>query len=216
MNKTISTKIIVLKKTPYQESSLIISTISADYGKIDFVVKGARKITKKEQPIVDIFRELAVEYRESSGSLHTPISLELIGEHDKIALYPGILSEILHLTSFLLKNIHPNIPCNRVYSAFNNLLEKSVENKIKPFDCMLLKIVYLFENGLLPEKLSDSHTDEKSQRQFLKKLIDYSEGNTTSIPKLSAEYWNKLEKWIIYLCHYNDLKEDHTDFSIFT
>jgi recombinational DNA repair protein (RecF pathway) len=65
MTKTVATTIIVLKKIPYQESSLIVSSISAEYGKVDFIVKGARRITKKKQPIVDLFRELNIEYRES-------------------------------------------------------------------------------------------------------------------------------------------------------
>ena len=204
MNKTISTNVIVLRKSAYLESSLIISTISPEYGRVDFVIKGARKITKKAQPIIDLFRELAVEYKESN-SLHSPISLDLIEEHDKIALSPKIFSETMAIISFLSKNIHPNIPCDRVYSAFKNLLKKSADGNIKTFDFPLLKLVYLSENGLLPEQLSDSNTDERSQSLFLKKLMDYAEGNSSSQPKLPTEYWNKLGQWITNLCQANDL-----------
>ena len=213
MNKTISTNIIVLKKTAYQESSLIISSISAEYGKIDFVVKGARRIGKKEQPIVDIFRELAVEFKESKSGLNSPISLDLLKEHDKIALRPEIFMDVSRLTLFLLKNIYPHVPCNRIYSTFNNLLEKSVDGSIKTFDFCLFKLVFLFENGFLPEYLeggSDNtfqHSDQAiKQQMFLSKLISYTEGNASNIPKLSSEYQDKFSDWITNLCRYNDLE----------
>jgi DNA repair protein RecO len=213
MNKTISTKIIALKKTAYQESSLIISSISAEYGKIDFVVKGARRISKKEQPIVDIFRELAVEFRETRSGLNNPQSLDLVEEYDKIALNPSVFIEVSRLASFLLRNIYPHVPCNRVYSAFKNLLRKSADGSIKTFDFTLLKLVFLFENGFLPahfETNSDSSfqytVEEKKQHKFLNRLISYAEGNILNIPVLSTEYQNKFSDWVINQCRYNGLE----------
>ena len=213
MNKTISTKIIALKKTAYQESSLIISSISAEYGKIDFVVKGARRISKKEQPIVDIFRELAVEFRETRSGLNNPQSLDLVEEYDKIALNPDIFIKVSRLASFLLKNIYPHVPCDRVYSAFKNLLRKSADGSIETFDFTLLKLVFLFENGLLPahfETNSDSSfqytVEEKKQRKFLNRLISYAEVNIPNIPVLSTEYKDKFSNWVINQCRYNGLE----------
>ncbi len=213
MNKTISTKIIILKKTAYQESSLIVSTISAEYGKIDFVVKGARRITKNKQPIVDLFRELAVEFRESSSGLNSPVSLDLLKEHDKLALNPDIYLDVSRLASFLLRNIYPNVPCPRAYSALSNLLNKAAVGSIIAFDFILLKLVFLFENGLLPENFetnTDSqlqHTAEvEKQRKFLNMLILYAEGKLPDIPTLSTDYKNKFSAWVNGLCHYNDLE----------
>ena len=213
MNKTISTNIIVLKKTAYQESSLIISSISAEYGKIDFVVKGARKITKKEQPIVDIFRELSVEYRESKNGLNTPLSLDLLKEYDKIGLHPDIFVGISQIALFLRKNSYPHVPCNRVYSAFKNLLEKSTDGSIDAFDLILLKLVFLHENGLLPEhfetaidSLHQLTAEEMQQRKFLNRLILYAEGKNQNISKLSPEYKNKFSEWVTNLCCYNGLE----------
>ena len=212
MNKTISTKIIVLKKTVYQESSLIISSISAEYGKIDFVVKGARRITKKTQPIVDIFRELEVEYRESRNGLNSPQSLELVNEYDKIALNPDFFVEVSRLGLFLSKNIYPHVTCKRVYSAFKNLLKKASDGNIETFDFVLFKLVYLSENGLLPEHFETNsantfrHTvEEKTQRKFLNTLISYAEGKVPNISELSAEYKNRFSDWVDNLCRYNGL-----------
>jgi DNA repair protein RecO len=212
MNNTISTNIIVLKKTVYQESSLIVSSISAEYGKVDFIIKGARRVTKKESPIVDIFRELAVEYRETRSGLNSPIFLDLVKEYDQIALNPNIFVEVSRLSSFLLKNIYPRVACDRVYAAFTNLLRKSADGRMETFDITLLKLVFLSENGLLPEYFEAKSissfqctTEEKRQRKFLNKLISYAEGNIPNMPKLSTEYQTKFSSWIINLCCHNGL-----------
>ena len=204
MSKTISTKVIVLKKTAYQESSLIVSSISGEYGKIDFVVKGARRITKKSFPIVDVFHELAVEYRESKSGLHSPLSIELVEEYDKIALNPDIFVKVFRLSSFLLKNIYPRVPCDRVYSAFKNLLKKAADGNIDVFDFVLPKLVFLSENGLLPEYFEGS-TEEKKQQKFLNRIISYAEGRAPILPNLSVEYQSKFSNWVENLCRYNDL-----------
>ena len=212
MKKIISTRIIVLKKTAYQESSLIVSSISAEYGRLDFLVKGARRITQKEQPIVDIFRELDVKFRESSSDLNSPQSLDLVEENDKIALNPDVFIEVSRLTSFLLKNIYPHISCERVYAAFKILLKKSAAGRIETFDFTLLKLVFLSENGLLPSHFETSSNsslqyiaEEKKQRNFLNKLISYAEGKS-NIPVFSSEYQNKFMAWVINQCRYNGLE----------
>jgi DNA repair protein RecO len=212
MNNRISTKIIVLKKTAYSESSLIVSTISPEYGKIDFLIKGARRITKHTQPVADIFRELSVEFRESSNGLNTPLSLDLVEEHDKVALNLNVFLEISGMASFLIKNTFPHVICKRAYSAFKNLLRKASGGSITAFDFTLFKLVFLHENGLLPE-LFETNADsslqrtaeEKRKRILLNRLISYSEGRTSNIPKLSLEYQNKLTGWITNLCRFNGL-----------
>ena len=35
------TNCILLRKTPFQESSLVIAAITAGYGRVDFLLKGA-------------------------------------------------------------------------------------------------------------------------------------------------------------------------------
>ena len=55
-----STPVIVLSKTPYRESSLIVVGISPDYGKLSLVCNGAQKIGGTNFVTVDLFRELSV------------------------------------------------------------------------------------------------------------------------------------------------------------
>ena len=41
---------IILRKIPYQESSLIVSGLSPDFGRLDFLLKGARGTGAKKFP----------------------------------------------------------------------------------------------------------------------------------------------------------------------
>ena len=41
---------LILRHTPFQESSLIVSGISPDAGRLDFLLKGARGLGKKKFP----------------------------------------------------------------------------------------------------------------------------------------------------------------------
>jgi len=206
MNEIISTEVIVLKKTLYKESSLIISTISPDLGKIDFVIKGAYQITKTKQPIVDLFRILDVEYKENNSGLYSPTTIELQKDYDSIALRPNQLSHILVFTKFLLKNIHPHVPCVRVYAAFNNLLQNTIDDQFNIYSINLVKLVYLHENGLLPDILSTSGHDENRYQNFLNKIINYAEGKVNIIPQANTEYWVEFNKWVRNLCHYQELE----------
>ena len=213
MNEIISTKIIVLKKTAYQESSLIVSAISAEFGKISFLIRSAKKISSRKQPIVDIFRELTVEFKEGKSELNNVQSVDLLNDHDRIAQCPEIFIEVSYLAMFLLRNTYPNVPCGKTYSAFKNLLEKSSKGKAKPFDFTLFKLVFLSENGLLPihygatpNSKSDCAVEEEKQRKFLSTLMSYAEGNASTIPPLPIEYQSKLKDWVANQCRCNGLE----------
>ena len=77
-----STPLIVLSKSPYRESSLIVVGISPDYGKLQLVCNGAQKISGKEYVQVDLFRELSVEFTESRSTLKTAREIEIISTND--------------------------------------------------------------------------------------------------------------------------------------
>jgi len=205
MNEIISTEVIVLKKTKYKESSLIISTISPDFGKIDFVIKGAYQITKTKQPIVDLFRILAVEYKENNSGLYSPTTVDLQKDYDSIALKPTQLSQILSFTPFLLKNIHPHVSCSRVYKAFNNLLQNTIDDEFEIYSINLIKLVYLHENGLLPDILSSSGCNENRYQNFLNRILNYAVNASNTIPQANNEYWVEFNKWVRNMCHYHEL-----------
>ena len=48
---TFKTRYMILRKTPFRDTSLVVAGVSADYGRLDFVLKGARAISTKSSQI---------------------------------------------------------------------------------------------------------------------------------------------------------------------
>jgi DNA repair protein RecO len=204
MYKTISTEVIILRKIPYSETSLIVYTLSPEYGRLDFMIRGARQISKKALPEIDIFRKFKIEFKETglSKNLISPLSFDLIKENDSICKYPKIIGTIYSVVAFILKNIHTGIVCEFVYSAFDKMLD--LFSKGEEYPIFLIKLVYLYENGLLPNELSKSDKEEKSKK-ILSILINSAVGKI-AIPNLSDDYLLSLNRWVTNLSLANELE----------
>ena len=82
----ISSQFIVLDKRPYRESALITTGISPDYGRMSFVIHGAQKISEKSTPVVDLYRELNIEFKDDvPGDLHNGDRVELLNDFSGVA-----------------------------------------------------------------------------------------------------------------------------------
>lgn len=199
----ISTQFISLRKTPYMESSLIVSGISPDCGRIDFLVKGARKISKSTSPEIDIFRVFNVQFTDRGKSLMSPLVMEYLKDFDKLALKTNEFCKMIELIPFILNNTHYAVPCRRLYNAFLKHLERVINGE-RSYD-WLIKLTYIQENGLLPHNLtmSGSAEDEESAQKLIKALIDYANG-FDEFPKISEKYLNSFSSWINIICsdHY--------------
>lgn len=204
-NKLVSTQYIVLRKTPYMESSLIVSGISPTHGKIDFLVKGARKISKKESPEVDLFRIFNVQFADKGKSLITPLVIEYVRNFDKLAIKIEEFGRIVKLAHFILNNIHYAVSCHALYDALIKHMERIIYGEIT-YD-WLIKLAYIKENGLLPHKLtiSDSTEYEESAQKFVRFMIDYANGAGV-FPKVSNAYLLSFESWLNNMCLEHHLK----------
>lgn len=203
--KIVSGTFIVLRKVPYLESSLIISGLSPEYGRIDFLIKGERRISKKKSPEVDLFRVFNVEYAEKHSSLLNPLLMEYVKNYDRIAYYPERLTELSTTVNFLLRNEHYGVSCKLVYSALINHLERVIQKSHTSI--MYIKLAYLFENGLLSHSLTSSENDGEIRAQAaVKMILAFAVGATDKLNlSLSQEYSSRLEKWIESLCASGDI-----------
>ncbi len=203
-----STDIVVLRKTPYSESSLIIASLSPDFGRLDFLIRGARRLEKKKFPQVDLFRELNVHFREDKSGLHTLNSVELVRSHDGVALDIESFTGASRMASFVLRNSHPMIPGRRLYKSLTAMLARLSREKMHGSAVEFVKLVYLDEHGLLPKTLGDA-ADKKAEadrHKFLDKLLAaLLEG--APLPQFSDNYWKAFSAWISELCAYHELAE---------
>ena len=199
-----ATQFIVLSKSPYRESALLLNGISPDYGRLSLVLHGALKSSDGKMPAVDLYRELDVEFKEEDKStLYTATSAEVIAAFDSIADHTRSFLMAGRMASFLLKNLAPGVPQPYTYDAFRSILGRLAAgegqgNWTLEQCAVVLKTTYLYENGLLPEDTSPR------QRDFLENLvaagIDDSE-----LPECAAGYWTRLNGWLNELLDYHQL-----------
>ncbi len=202
MNRFISTEFIVLRKTAYQESSLIVSGLSPDVGKIDFILKGARRISKTSFPEVDYFRVFSVSFYDRNKALISPTTLELLKTHDALANAPERFTEAFEIVPFIMRNKHYGVSCPVLYKSLLRYIDSLTNNK--RCQQFFIKLAYLYENGLLPEDLAYSQEDQKRNKNFLSLLINHIL-NGSEFPALTREYYLILEKWINSLCLSSEL-----------
>ena len=66
------TAYIILRKIPFQESGLIVSGLSPEFGRLDFLLKGVRDTGAKKFLYAELFRELSIEFRPPRTRGRTP------------------------------------------------------------------------------------------------------------------------------------------------
>ncbi len=198
MNKELI-QYIILRKIPYQETSLILAGISSNYGRIDLLVRGAKKIGSKSLPAIDLFREIEVSINPKKEGLQPIYSAELISNFDNIAMNKNSYIDACEISKFILRNSHPGIPSPIAYKSVKTALQglsNSGEVRYSP----LVKLAILEEHGVLPDLPSNKQNESK----LLQQLLAASKGDA-NLPNISSEYMIEIEKWINSLCSYNEL-----------
>ena len=198
----ISTPVLVLRKTPYSETSIIAVTLSPEHGRLDFMIKGAKQISKRKFPQVDLFRELEVHFNYKSSGLNNMYSVEILNTFEGIANFPANYLRACETATFILRNSQGMIPSPEVYSALKTAFSTLGRSKTEVPWMELVKLVYLDEHGFLPEAMNFSMDPKKMEA--MKNLIN-SIVSGTPLPDYPQKTWLKLSEWIDKLCKYHEL-----------
>lgn len=190
------TDYIVLRKTPFRESSLIVSGISPEYGRLDFIMRGHSSGKKGKFSVAGLFRELHIEFKtkkEDLSGLLTAGKIELLENHDSIAEnLPGYMGAC-ELSPVLLANVAAMVPVPETYQSLKLYL-RSIQNGKAPEPYLsLVYLMFLHESGELP-------LQEGRAGDFLVHLLtEIANGN--DIPDgIPESYWQKLREWRQVIC----------------
>ncbi|MEA2012878.1 MAG: DNA repair protein RecO [Verrucomicrobiota bacterium] len=203
MSEFIETNSIVLRKTDYSESSLIVSVLTADYGKKSFILKGARRVKKNKTPTIDYFRLINLLYKE-----HASKSLCLIREAECIRDFYSITADLkkvntgLWLCRFIEINVEENDPLPHTYNALLITFEKfsapqKALNLLFAYYVGVI-LVFLKENGFINH---DKLTHEMKSVNIFMEIFE-----TEKIPELSAFDRKKILNWLFDFLKYFDMK----------
>ncbi len=186
---------ILLRKTAFQESSLIVSGISADFGRIDFLFKGAKTLGKRRFPEAELFREFQVIFREAKNAdgLAGIKAWEPTAFHDEIANRTEHYLALCRLSAFFLKHTKPMLPVPKSFLAFRALLTRLEREKDPEPWISLTKFVLLHENGFVPES-------RRADR-----LIELALDPQKKIPEGYSDFWKRFRTWVDNLNTWNGL-----------
>ena len=180
--------------------------MSPDCGKVSFVIHGAQKISERSMPVADLYRELNIEYKDDiPGDLHTGDRVELLNDFSGIADKSINFKMAVKIGNFLLRNMPENMPQPYTYDAtasvFRHLAgEEPEEFRWSLMQCsVVLKCAYLYENGLLPEGVTQEQND------FLENLVASGIDNSP-LPECRPEYWSTLNNWMNSLLEFHHLE----------
>lgn len=196
------THYIILRKTPYQESSLVVSGLSPDFGRLDFLLKGARSMGNKKFPYAGLFRELVVEFREnpSGNGLLYMKSHEEAGNFDAIACFPDNYILLCEWIQFLLKHTRPMLELPHTYAALQLALKRLSSSAEGSFPLAAAKLVFLQESGLVPA----IPENDVRRAEALENILNYALSESGAMPVFTPVYQSKLIEWIHSLCRYAD------------
>ena len=193
---SLTTQAIVLRKTPYSDTSLIIACISPIYGQIHFIAKGALKSTKSKFPEIDLFRLLDIQFTEGKNStLCTLQSCEAVDVFDRISQFPKQYMLGQWIAQFMLKNIKDHHECPMAFQALLTCLKRLSSSRLDEIltQVIALLFVYLSEEGLLTH---GHDITDKGKAQKLDDMIRYALDVDVEKPVHDAAALNRLRDWL--------------------
>ncbi len=184
------TPYLILRKVPFQESSLIVSGISPDYGRLDFLLRGARSSGAKKFPTADLFRECMVSFREKkSSTLQTPVLFEPLCGFDTIALHTKSYMAACLYGAYLLKHVPGRMSCPVLFRIVKTFLERVSASDDPEPHLTLAYLGYADEAGELPEPPGES------EQRLLAELLAAARGDGP-VPELTDSYQKRLSIWV--------------------
>jgi recombinational DNA repair protein (RecF pathway) len=207
------TEVIILRKTPWRESSLIVVGLSAEFGRLDFMVRGGKRVGARDFPAVDLFRMLNVEFRHGDSGLQPLIRADLVRDHDRLTDRPERYFEACRIAAFILRHAPTHLPAPRLYRVLARALATMTDPACEPRSpgwYSLMRLVFLAEHGLLaidddaPEEEGHDVQAVRRQHRLLVALLLAAEEDVP-IPNLGPAYWPQFEDWLDTLCRYHDV-----------
>lgn len=112
----------VLHATPYQETSLIVDALTADFGRISFVAKGARGVKNSLKSKLQLFVPLKITIFGKPGSLRTLRTCEIAGE--PFNYLPPILFSALYVNELTALLYRVEDASHIIFAAYMNALSQ--------------------------------------------------------------------------------------------
>ncbi len=118
-----STRAILLRRIRYSESSLIITWLTEDHGKLKTIAKGAQRPKSSFAGVLDLFHETEISFARSSRSeLHTLREARLLNPHEALRLDYDRLSLAAYFVELLERSTESDHPVPELFDLFGRAI----------------------------------------------------------------------------------------------
>ena len=190
----LKTRYMILRKTPFRDTSLVVAGISAEHGRLDFVLKGARAIGKKQFPTADVFREFLVEFRPSRRPEFMPslVSMDLTAPHDGIAQSMDCYLAACAFAAETLRRAQPMLEMPLAWQAFSVMLTRMERSLSPKIPLMLARLAVLREHGFLSGIVP--------YPELIAPLFQCAVNADAAWPDIDETALNRIDSWVETRC----------------
>ncbi|MBI3853540.1 MAG: DNA repair protein RecO [Verrucomicrobia bacterium] len=147
-----STTGLILRTRPLTETSLIISWLTPDFGRIATVAKGARRPKSPYRGKLDLFYLADFSFQRSRRSeLHTLREIVLRETHMVLREELGYLQQASYCAALVEQATETETPLPAVYALLRSLLEHLPKQSPQPQTIFAFELKLLNELGLKPD-----------------------------------------------------------------
>lgn len=180
---------LVLRKTPYQGSSLIVSGLSPKLGQMGFFIRVPGLKSKKAFAHFDLFQLLRVNFRKGKGELYYCEEAECLADYSGLASSYENFQAACWMAKFALGNVLPGLSHPRFFCAMLVALQRLSFHLQSPAAVLTgLSLTWLEEAGCLNSTAFSAA--EMAQCQL---LLQMAAGG--DMPVLAEDNWQQLWLW---------------------
>jgi DNA repair protein RecO len=198
---------LVLRKFDYSETSLIFVLITKESGQLRFILKGARKGSKKKFPAIDLFRHVSIQYSHRlDAELQSVRSCELVTPYDGLATTPPKFRSAAWLCQFMERNTMPEVCCAGQFRAMVTAFERLSAGSPPLAVCTATLIASLDDHGLLPDLGS-----VPQQGDAMAYMLNCTADAELPLPAYEARDWRNIFDWALSFAREGELYIPDTD-----
>lgn len=153
----ISTDAIILKNTPYKESSVISRLFTYDNGKVSVIFKGAKKGKNNISAIIEPSNIINITYYNNNSGLKNVREVHLIHAYSNTRKILDNYYYVMAIIALIDKVCQENHPEKELFNLLLKVLE-DINNQKARIDIIFLYFLFQF-NKSLGFQLDPSHLD---------------------------------------------------------
>jgi len=150
---------LILHTRPLTETSLIVSWLTPDFGRIATVAKGARRPKSPFAGKLDLFYHADLSFQRSRRSeLHTLREIVLRETHSALRQELGYLQQASYCAALIEQTTETETPLPAVFELMTSFLKHLPQHPPQPQTIFAFEIKLLNELGLKPDLLKSHLT----------------------------------------------------------